>query len=65
MGLVIQYNRLCIQVASQAAKLRLRILGDFKIGWRHSLVPSLFSRDETLAIAVKNYAKAGTRIFQN
>lgn len=63
MGLVIQYNRLCIQVASQAAKLRLRILGDFKIGWRHSLVPSLFSRDETLAIAVKNYAKLDIKVF--
>ena len=38
-------------------ELRLRILANLKIGWRHSLVPSLLSWNETLTIAVKNYEK--------
>ena len=49
--------------------LRLKILGNeeifgkSEIAWRHSLVPSLPSRNETLAIAVKQHTKVDIRIL--
>ena len=50
-----------------AERLKLGILGNIrkfsKFGWRHSLVPSLPSRTQTLPIAVKKYAKTDTKLF--
>ena len=36
---------------------------NLKFGWTHSLVPSLPSRNQTLAIAVKKHAKRDTKLF--
>ena len=36
---------------------------NFKLGWTHSIVPSLPSRNQTLVIAVKKHAKIDTKLF--
>lgn len=40
-----------------------KYLENLKINWGHSLVPSLFSRNKFLTIAIKNYAKADIKEF--
>ena len=60
-----------MRVASQAAELLedLRKLGNIgkisKNGWRQSLVPTLRSKNRTVALVVKNYAKKGIKIFSD
>ena len=60
----IQYSKPGIRVASRVAE-QLKTLYKKIFGWRHSLVPSLLSRNKNLAIAVKKHAKADIKRFMS
>ena len=59
--------QVALQVVEQRKKLRdtrrFEIWVDLKFGWIQSLVASLSCRNKTLAVVIKNYAKADISTF--
>ena len=59
--------KICFFSCQTAQDLKFEEIKKFQeileIGWRHNLVPSLPFRNETFAIAAKNYGNSDIRVF--
>ena len=60
---VIQYRKLPHYLSNKLRLNDVRLKNNLKFGWKHNLVSSLHSGNQTLAIAVKKHAKVDAKLF--